>query len=81
MRLARLNNGHGFGRKILFGIATALFRHPPYDVVKMLTYRPEFLGGPLNALSQAVMRGPSQWEVWERELFAAFVSRENQCPF
>jgi len=28
-----------------------------------------------------VMRGPSDWSVGERELFAAFVSSLNQCPF
>jgi len=28
-----------------------------------------------------VMRGPSPWSVGERELFAAFVSRLNQCVF
>jgi hypothetical protein len=27
------------------------------------------------------MRGPSEWRVGERELFAAFTSRLNQCPF
>jgi hypothetical protein len=44
-------------------------------------YRKEFFGLPMNALSQTVMRGPSHWSVWERELFAAFVSRINQCVF
>jgi AhpD family alkylhydroperoxidase len=24
---------------------------------------------------------PSEWSVGERELFAAFVSAQNQCPF
>jgi len=28
-----------------------------------------------------VMRGPSEWSVAERELFAAFVSSLNQCVF
>jgi AhpD family alkylhydroperoxidase len=27
------------------------------------------------------MRGPSDWSVGERELFAAFVSNLNQCRF
>ena len=30
---------------------------------------------------RTVMRGPSDWSVGERELFAAFVSRLNQCHF
>jgi AhpD family alkylhydroperoxidase len=27
------------------------------------------------------MKGPSDWSEAERELFAAFVSKLNQCPF
>jgi hypothetical protein len=56
-------------------------RQEPFDVVKSLSYRPELWGRPFNHLLQAVMRGPSEWAVGERELFAAFVSRQNQCPF
>jgi hypothetical protein len=36
---------------------------------------------PLSEALQDVMRGPSEWPVAERELFAAFVSSLNQCPF
>lgn len=81
MRLPRLNNGHSLGRKIMFRVARTFFGHPVYDVVKMLAYRPAFLGKRLSKLSHAVMRGPSEWRVWERELFAAFISKQNQCPF
>jgi len=51
------------------------------DVGLMLRYRPELCGGPLSEAFQDVMRGPSEWSVGERELFAAFVSAQNQCPF
>ena len=51
------------------------------DIVKTLMYRPEFWGKPMCAWTQAVMRGPSEWSVGERELFAAFTSRLNQCLF
>jgi AhpD family alkylhydroperoxidase len=27
------------------------------------------------------MKGPSLWTEAERELFAAFISKLNQCPF
>ena len=81
MRLEKLNHGHSLGRKLMLRIGRLVLGAEPYDVVKMLAYRPEFLGRQMNALSQAVMRGKSEWSVGERELFAAFVSRLNQCVF
>ena len=54
--------------------------HAP-GVVRTLRYRKEFFGGPFSALTQQVMRGASPWTVGEREIFAAFVSRLNQCVF
>jgi hypothetical protein len=51
------------------------------DVVRMLSYRPELFGQPFSEALQRVMRGPSDWSIAERELFAAFVSAQNQCPF
>jgi hypothetical protein len=52
-----------------------------FDVVRTMSYRPELFGRPFSAALQRVMRGPSDWSVGERELFAAFVSCRNQCPF
>jgi len=51
------------------------------EVARMLQYRPELFGQPFSDALQDVMRGPSDWSVAERELFAAFVSSLNQCPF
>jgi hypothetical protein len=51
------------------------------EVMMMLMYRPELFGRPFSEALQDVMRGPSDWSVAERELFAAFVSAQNQCPF
>jgi hypothetical protein len=47
----------------------------------MLEYRPELFGRPFSEALQRIMRGASAWSVAERELFAAFVSAQNQCPF
>jgi hypothetical protein len=54
--------------------------HAP-GVVRTLLYRKDFFGRSFSALTQQVMRGPSVWSVGEREIFAAFVSRRNQCVF
>ena len=52
-----------------------------FDVVRTMRYRSELFGQPFSAALQRIMRGPSDWLVGERELFAAFVSAQNQCPF
>ena len=51
------------------------------DISLALRYRPELFGEPVSAYFQEVMKGPSDWTEGERELFAAFVSKLNQCPF
>ena len=51
------------------------------DISLALRYRPELFGQPFGELLQEVMKGPSEWTEAERELFAAFVSLRNQCPF
>jgi hypothetical protein len=53
----------------------------PSGVLRTLYYRPERFGRPFSAALDAAMRGPSDWSAGERELFAAFVSSVNQCPF
>ncbi len=53
----------------------------PSGVLRTLYYRPEIFGRPFSDALDAAMRGPSDWSAGERELFAAFVSSLNQCPF
>jgi hypothetical protein len=53
----------------------------PIGVLKTLHYRPELFGRPYSDSLDVAMRGPSDWSAGERELFAAFVSVLNQCPF
>ena len=58
--------------------------HAPAEapgVIKTLLYRPDVFGRPFSAALDQVMRGPSPWSAGERELFAAFTSALNQCPF
>jgi len=81
MRLAILDSGHGFGKKVLFAIIRAVSRQPVPDVVKLNHYRADFYGKPMTAVVQEAMRGPSAWSVGDRELMAAFVSKMNECEF
>lgn len=81
MRLAPLDQGHRGREKWMLGLFRRITHHEPPDVVKTMTYRPGFFGAPYSAALHAVMRGPSDWSVGERELFAAYTSRLNQCPF
>ncbi len=80
MRLKRVHTGHRFKDKLLLSVMRAMMGHAP-GVVRTLLYRKEFFGRPFSELTQQVMRGPSEWTVGEREKFAAFVSRLNQCVF
>jgi hypothetical protein len=52
-----------------------------FDVVRTMRYRSDLFGRPFSTAMQQIMRGPSDWSAGERELFAAFVSCQNQCVF
>lgn len=81
MRLAVLDSGHPFRMKAMFAMIRVVSRHPVPDVVKTVMYRPEYFGKAMGAVFQAVMRGPSEWSVGDRELMAAYVSKTNECEF
>ncbi len=53
----------------------------PSDILKLLYYRRDFFGDQFTRWVEAVLRGPSDWSVGDRELIAAFVSNLNQCRF
>ena len=80
MRLPNVHRGHGLRDRMMLGVMRLAMGHAP-GVVRTLLYRKEFFGRPWSELTQQVMRGPSEWSVGEREVFAAFVSRMNQCVF
>ncbi|HZF72706.1 MAG TPA: hypothetical protein VEZ51_04705 [Gemmatimonadaceae bacterium] len=80
MRLKKVHSGHRLREKAILTIMRLMVGHAP-GVVRTLFYRKEFFGQKFSALTQQVMRGPSPWTVGEREIFAAFVSRLNQCVF
>lgn len=80
MRLRRVHTGHRLPDKLQLAAIRIFAGHAP-GVVRTLLYRKEYFGRPFSELTQQVMRGPSPWSVGEREIFAAFVSKLNQCVF
>jgi AhpD family alkylhydroperoxidase len=81
MRLAVLDNGHRFATKALFAIIRAASCHPAPEALKLVMYRPEFYGTPMQKITQDAMRGPSAWSVGDRELMAALISKMNACEY
>jgi len=81
MRLEVVDSGHAPAEAaVLEAIGRQRGGDPP-GVLKTLYYRPEIFGEPFSAALDRAMRGPSEWTAGERELFAAFTSLLNQCPF
>jgi hypothetical protein len=81
MRLKKAEHDHSLSTKLVFVVIRLMTRRPVPDVVKTLKCGSAFFGRAWNPLADEVLRGPSEWSVGERELFAAFVSRQNQCVF
>jgi hypothetical protein len=81
MRLSVIDHGHTFGQKVLLKFIRLVSGFAAPDVIKTLMYRKRFFGDQQSKLTQLVMRGPSDWSVFDREMFAAYVSRLNQCVF
>jgi hypothetical protein len=81
MRLASIKRGANLKDRALYKFVLLVTKHPIPDVVRVLRYRPDFFGTPFNDLIQDVLRGPSEWSIGERELFAAYVAKTNQCEF
>lgn len=81
MRLKRLEHDHGLRGRLMLGLISLVGRERAPDVLRVMLYRPAFFGSPMSRAVHHALRGPSPWTVGERELFAAFVSRLNQCAF
>ena len=81
MRLSVVDNGHAPEQAAVLATIRERSGHEPLGVVKTLMYRPELFGLPFSEALEDAMRGESDWTPGERELFAAFTSLLNQCPF
>ena len=81
MRLDVVDRGHAAAEAAMLDEIRSRTGREPLGVVKTLLYRPELFGRPFSDALETAMRGPSEWSAGERELFAAFTSLLNQCPF
>ena len=81
MRLPAVERGRGLKHRMMFAMVRALSGRRLPDVVRTLMFERHLFGAPMNEVFQTVMRGPSEWSVGERELFAAWVSKKNECEF
>jgi hypothetical protein len=81
VRLAVVDTGHAPAQAEVLAAIRERSGHEPLGVVKTLLYRPERFGQPFSEALDDAMRGDSEWSPGERELFAAFTSLLNQCPF
>jgi hypothetical protein len=81
VRLAVVDAGHAPAQAEVLDAIRERTGHEPLGVVKTLMYRPELFGQPFSEALDEAMRGESEWSPGERELFAAFTSLLNQCPF
>jgi hypothetical protein len=81
VRLAVVDHEHAAPEAAMLDEIRERTGNEPLGVVKTLLYRPQLFGFPFSEALDRVMRGPSDWSPGERELFAAFTSRLNQCLF
>tara|TARA_B100000676_G_C17834621_1_gene709686 strand:- start:563 stop:805 length:243 start_codon:yes stop_codon:yes gene_type:complete len=80
MRLNILDRGHRWTQKLVFKIVNWQMGHVP-GPMKLLTYRRDFFGEAFTDCLQQGLRHGKHWTVGELELFAAFVSKLNQCEY
>ncbi len=81
MRLAAVDTGHTPENVEVLDRIREQRGTEPSGVLKTLYYRPEIFGRSFSEALDLAMRGPSDWSPGERELFAGFVSKLQQCPF
>lgn len=81
MRPSVLEHGHRLRARMFIRLVRVLSGQRIDAVAQMALYRPQFFGDPMFRMGSEVLRGPSFWTSAEREYFAVFTSRLNECPF
>jgi hypothetical protein len=81
MRLPRLNTQYSLVSKLKMFAMRMMGRRDVPDVVRLHYYRYDFFGKHMGRMFQEAMRGPWDWSIFDREMMATFVSKQNQCEF
>ncbi len=81
MRLKVLETGLRPIQKVILAIFKVFSGGLVPGPLLALSYRRELCGKYLAACFQEGMREATEWSVWEVELFAAFVSKLNECRY
>lgn len=81
MRLRILEKGFRPLQKAILGILRAISGGKVPGPILVLSYRRELCGKYLAPCYQEGMRKATEWSLGEVELFAAFVSKLNECKY
>ena len=82
MRLDVIETKHRrLKHRFMFKLMPLLMGVKVPDVMKVLTFRADYFGERFAGLVHEAMRGESEWEPAQRELFAAFTARVHECRF
>ena len=81
MRLKEVEQGGGFGNRLLFSFISMVSGMRLPDAARIVMYHKDFYGDPMTEWTQPAMRGKSNWSVGERELMAAMTAKWNSCAF
>ena len=80
MRLKVLENGFRPVQQIQLRLIRRIVGYVPGPIAVM-SYRRDYFGKTFSKLLQNSMRRAKAWRVGDAELFAAFVSQQNQCTY
>lgn len=81
MRLRILEKGFKPLQKTILRILCAISGGKVPGPILILSYRRELCGKYLAACYQEGMRKATEWSLGEVELFAAFISKLNECKY
>jgi hypothetical protein len=81
MRLKILEKGHRPVQKLFLALIRILSGGSVPGPILVLSYRKELFGKQIAPCFQEGMREATEWSLGETELFAAFVSKLNECRY